>query len=130
MHRLAPSLQCFAVDGRKCNRESPVLYTRPLRGVSGQLSVCQWSVVAVSGQLSVVSSEMQPLRGVGGQFSPGEMFENLGRDVSRKVATSARWSKTPRALSNELRRIARHSWRGIDVGFGRTRDSRLITISR
>jgi hypothetical protein len=117
IHRRAPSLHCFAVDGRNCNRESRVLYTRPLRGVSGQ-----WSVV---------SGKIQSPRRVSGQFSSAEMLEDLTRDVSRKVAASARWPKTPRALSNELRRIAPAlRARGIDVGFGRTRDRRLITISR
>jgi hypothetical protein len=64
-------------------------------------------------------------------LSPAEMLEDLTRDLSRRVAASARWPKTPRAFSNELRRIAPAlRARGIDVGFGRTRDSRLITISR
>jgi hypothetical protein len=64
-------------------------------------------------------------------LSPAEMLEDLTRDVSRKVAASAHWPKTPRALGNELRRIAPAlRARGIDVGFGRTRDRRLITISR
>jgi hypothetical protein len=64
-------------------------------------------------------------------LSPAEMLEDLTRDVSRRVAASSSWPKTPRAFSNELRRIAPElRARGIDVGFGRTRDSRLITIRR
>ena len=28
MHRLAPSRQSFALDGRECNEQSPILFTR------------------------------------------------------------------------------------------------------
>jgi hypothetical protein len=62
---------------------------------------------------------------------PAEMLEDLTRNVSRRVAASCRWPKTPRQLSDELRRIAPQlEARGILVKFGRTRSTRLITISR
>ena len=64
-------------------------------------------------------------------LSATEMLEDLTRELPRRVAASARWPKTPRAFTNELRRIAPQlRMRGISVKFTRTQDSRLITISR
>jgi hypothetical protein len=58
-----------------------------------------------------------------------EMLDELGRDVPARVRASSRWPKSPRAFTNELRRIAPGlRTRGISVKFTRTRDNRLITI--
>jgi len=62
--------------------------------------------------------------------SATEMLQRLSRHVDPKVRASARWPKSPRTFSNELRRIAPLlRTRGISVEFTRTRDSRLITIN-
>ncbi len=62
-------------------------------------------------------------------LSATEMVESLGRNLSRKMTTSKRWPKSPRAFTNELRRIAPGlRTRGISVKFTRTQDNRLITI--
>jgi hypothetical protein len=62
--------------------------------------------------------------------SPADMLEDLSEDLPRSLRASTRWPKSPRGLSNELHRIAPQlRTRGIWVTFGRTRDSRLITIS-
>ncbi len=61
--------------------------------------------------------------------SPTEMLEKLGREVSRRIRASARWPKTARAFSDELRRIGPQlRTRGISVTFGRARNNRLVTI--
>ena len=39
-------------------------------------------------------------------LSATEMLEDLTKELAPKVAASARWPKTPRAFTNELRRIA------------------------
>jgi hypothetical protein len=66
----------------------------------------------------------------GWTLSPTEMLEDLSEEVPRVVRASARWPKTPRNFSNELRRIAPSlRTRGISVTFSRTCDSRSITIS-
>jgi NAD(P)-dependent dehydrogenase (short-subunit alcohol dehydrogenase family) len=58
-----------------------------------------------------------------------EMLPRIAKDVDPKVRGSARWPKTPRTFSNELRRIAPQlRARGISVKFTRTCDHRLITI--
>jgi hypothetical protein len=63
-------------------------------------------------------------------LSPTEMLSDLSREVSRAVRASSRWPKSPRAFSNELRRIAPQlRVRGISVTFSRNRESRFITIS-
>src|SRR5262249_53593623 len=64
-------------------------------------------------------------------LSPAKMLEDLTRDVPRRVTASGRWPKTPSQLSNELRRIAPQlEARGIRVSFGKTRNHRLITLTR
>ena len=61
--------------------------------------------------------------------SATEMLDFLGEDVPGKVRASSRWPKSPRAFTNELRRIAPQlRTRGISVKFTRTPDNRLITI--
>ena len=58
-----------------------------------------------------------------------EMLEQLADDVPRGVRASSRWPKSPRAFTNELRRIAPAlRSRGISVKFTKTHDGRLITI--
>ena len=62
-------------------------------------------------------------------LSATEMLEELADDVPRRVRASSRWPKSPRAFTNELRRIAPQlRTRGISVKFTRTPDNRLITI--
>jgi hypothetical protein len=62
-------------------------------------------------------------------LSATEMLKELGDDVPGKVRASSRWPKSPRAFTNELRRIAPGlRTRGISVNFTKTRDNRLITI--
>ena len=62
-------------------------------------------------------------------LSPTGMLDELSREVSCRIRTSARWPKTAKAFSDELRRVAPHlRTRGIGVKFGRTRESRFITI--
>ena len=62
-------------------------------------------------------------------LSATEMLEELGDDVPARVRASSRWPKSPRAFTNELRRIAPLlRTRGISVKFTRTPDNRLITI--
>ena len=64
-------------------------------------------------------------------LSATEMLEDLTKELSPKVAASARWPKTPRSFTNELRRIAPQlRTHGISVKFTRTKDSRLITINK
>ena len=61
--------------------------------------------------------------------SATEMLEVLVDDVAHKARASSRWPKSPRAFTNELRRIAPGlRTRGISVKFTKTRDNRLITI--
>jgi hypothetical protein len=61
--------------------------------------------------------------------SASEMLPRIAKDVDPRVRGSARWPKTPRTFSNELRRIAPQlRARGISVKFTRSRHSRLITI--
>jgi hypothetical protein len=68
--------------------------------------------------------------GQGWTLSPTEMLEELGRETPRRIRASARWPKTARCFSDELRRIAAPlRTRGIGVKFSRTRESRFITIS-
>ena len=63
--------------------------------------------------------------------SATEMLRELTNKLPPKVAASARWPKTPRSFSNELRRIAPQlRARGLSVRFDRTRKRRLITITR
>ena len=63
------------------------------------------------------------------KLSPTEMLDELSRDVPRRVRMSARWPKTVRAFSDDLRRIAPQlRTRGVSVVFGKTKASRLITI--
>ena len=63
-------------------------------------------------------------------LSATEMLDELGDDVPRRVRASSRWPKSPRAFTNELRRIAPQlRTRGISVKFTRTPDNRLITIN-
>ncbi len=62
-------------------------------------------------------------------LSATEMVESLARNLPRAMSTSKRWPKSPRAFTNELRRIAPAlRTRGISVMFTRTRDNRLITL--
>ncbi len=62
--------------------------------------------------------------------SSSDLLADLSQSASRAVRASARWPKTPRALSNELRRIAPQlRMHGVSVTFSRTRESRLITIN-
>jgi hypothetical protein len=71
------------------------------------------------------------LRGWRGWTLPAtRMLHHLTADKPRGTTSSARWPKSPRELTNELRRIAPLlRTRGITVEFSRTRDNRLITIS-
>jgi hypothetical protein len=59
-----------------------------------------------------------------------EMHTEFSREVGKKVATSARWPKTPSTLGSELSRLApllrEH---GINVSFSRTSASRSIRIA-
>ena len=70
------------------------------------------------------------MRGWRGWTLPAaKMLQHLTADKPRQMTASARWPKSPRELTNELRRIAPIlRTRGINVKFTRTRDSRLITI--
>jgi hypothetical protein len=62
-------------------------------------------------------------------LSATEMLEQLAEDVPARVRASSRWPKSPRAFTNELRRIAPLlRMRGISVDFTRTPHTRLITI--
>ena len=62
-------------------------------------------------------------------LSATEMLDELAQDVPAKVRASSRWPKSPRAFTNELRRITPQlRTRGISVKFTKTRDTRLITI--
>jgi hypothetical protein len=62
-------------------------------------------------------------------LSATEMLDQLADDVPPRVRASSRWPKSPRAFTNELRRIAPQlRTRGISVKFTRTLDNRLITI--
>jgi hypothetical protein len=63
--------------------------------------------------------------------SPTDMLDELTRDVPRRIASSSRWPQTPSMLGNELRRLAPQlREHGIFVIFKRTKESRLITITR
>jgi hypothetical protein len=63
-------------------------------------------------------------------LSATKMLRHLTSGRQRRTTASARWPKSARELSNELRRIAPIlRTRGITVKFTRTRDSRLITIN-
>ena len=62
-------------------------------------------------------------------LSATEMVESLAANLPRAMTASKRWPKSPRAFTNELRRIAPGlRTRGISVKFTRTPDHRLITI--
>ena len=62
--------------------------------------------------------------------SASEMLDDLADDVPRRVRASSRWPKSPRAFTNELRRIAPQlRTRGVSVTFIRTNTNRLITIN-
>jgi hypothetical protein len=63
--------------------------------------------------------------------SPGEWLRIFNEYSQLKATKSARWPKTASMLGNELRRLAptlrEH---GVVVTFGKSRNSRLITIAR
>ena len=62
--------------------------------------------------------------------SPTDLLAELSLSATRAVRASARWPKTPRAFTNELRRIAPQlRMHGVSITFSRTRESRLITIN-
>ena len=62
-------------------------------------------------------------------LSAGEMLQELESELAPRVRASVRWPKTPRAFTNELRRIAPQlRTLGISVTFTRINGRRLITI--
>jgi hypothetical protein len=71
------------------------------------------------------------IRGFRGWTLPaGKMLQHLTAERPRRTAAVAGWPKSPRELTNELRRLAPSlRTRGISVEFSRTRDARLITIN-
>jgi putative DNA primase/helicase len=63
--------------------------------------------------------------------TPADLLARLTAFAGKRVAAAARWPKSPQWLSIELRRIAPQlRIHGICVGFERTSDIRLITLSR
>jgi hypothetical protein len=58
-----------------------------------------------------------------------EFLEEVGKLAGTTVTRSAGWPKTPRALMNEMRRIAPQlRSRGLFVSFDRTREKRVIVV--
>ena len=58
-----------------------------------------------------------------------ELLSLLTRGVSKRVASSSRWPKTPGHLTNELRRIAPQlRMHGISITYERNREKRLLTL--
>jgi putative DNA primase/helicase len=58
-----------------------------------------------------------------------EMLDEVGREAGQRVRASAAWPKSPRAFTNELRRLAPLlRTRGISVMFSRSNGRRRITI--
>ena len=58
-----------------------------------------------------------------------ELLSLLTKGVSKGVASSSRWPKSPWLLSNELRRIAPQlRMNGISVTYERNREKRLLTL--
>jgi hypothetical protein len=58
-----------------------------------------------------------------------EFLEEVGKLAGKKVTGSAGWPKSPRALTNEMRRIASQLRRsGLFVSFERTDAKRLIIV--
>ena len=63
--------------------------------------------------------------------SPAELHAELAVAAGRKAAASARWPKSPRWFTDELRRIAPLlRMHGINVTFGRTYKGRFVTIEQ
>jgi hypothetical protein len=79
-----------------------------------------------------VGSVMLQLARVGPTLSgsPAKLYAAATEGVGRKIAASARWPKTTREFSNELRRIAPQlALHGMIVEFGRNGLERSITIT-
>jgi hypothetical protein len=58
-----------------------------------------------------------------------EFLEEVGKLAGKKVTGSAGWPKSPRALTNEMRRITPQlRSRGLFVSFEKTREKRLIVV--
>ena len=58
-----------------------------------------------------------------------EFLEEVGKLAGKKVTRSAGWPKSPRALTDEMHRIAPQlRSRGLFVSFEKTREKRLIVV--
>ncbi len=79
------------------------------------------------------------MRGIGGveqgqeidgwAGTASELLSLLTKGVSKGVASSSRWPKSPWLHSNELRRIAPQlRMNGISVTYERNREKRLLTL--
>ena len=61
--------------------------------------------------------------------TPTELLKELGDQVGQKVASSARWPKSPSVMTNELRRIAPQlRSNGVSVTFERTAGKRIVCV--
>ena len=100
--------------------------------VSAYSANCQEATVTALEE-SVLATVLLDSAAMGGlvnwTLSATEMLDQLSDDVAGRVRASSRWPKSPRAFTNELRRIAPQlRTRGISIKFTKTRDNRLITI--
>jgi hypothetical protein len=63
--------------------------------------------------------------------SPAQLLTALGRGVSREMASSSRWPKSPGWLTNELRRIAPQlRMHGLSITHSRNAQGRKLSITK